>query len=198
MILDGSVWHCSILKFYGHNSKKYRVIVPKPTASIGWSKFYIQGTFYIPGTFYISRMAGNKIDNIYICTWITGMMYITKIDTIQHINTMHTDIYILYDMAKALAWQVCDGLCPRIHLLSLMGAQTRPQNPSDWTDDHRCPRRPPNWMHPCAGWMKTRSAFVENQDWLQTFDAVDIHIKQLVQDIWYVNNTHIYIILYIL
>jgi hypothetical protein len=26
-------------------------------------------------------------------------------------------------MAKALAWQVCDGLCPRIHLLSL-GAQT--------------------------------------------------------------------------
>ena len=98
MILDGSVWHCSILKFYGHNSKKYRVIVPKPTASIGWSKFYIQGTFYIPGTFYISRMAGNKIDDIYIyiCTWITGMMYITKIDTIQHINTMHTDIYIYY------------------------------------------------------------------------------------------------------
>ena len=197
MILDGSVWHCSILKFYGHNSKKYRVIVPKPTASIGWSKFYIQGTFYIPGTFYISRMAGNKIDDIYIYMYMNHRNDVYNKDwyyTTHKYNAHgYIYIYILYDMAKALAWQVCDGLCPRIHLLSLMGAQTRPQNPSDWTDDHRCPRRPPNWMHPCAGWMKTRSAFVENQDWLQTFDAVDIHIKQLVQDIWYVNNTHIYI-----
>ena len=98
MILDGSVWHCSILKFYGHNSKKYRVIVPKPTASIGWSKFYIQGTFYIPGTFYISRMAGNKIDNIYIYMYMNHRNDVYNKDWYYttHKYNAHGYIYIYY------------------------------------------------------------------------------------------------------
>ena len=121
------------------------VTILKNIASLCPSPLHLSGlkqilhTRYLLHTWYLLHLKNGREQNrqyIYICTWITGMMYITKIDTIQHINTMHTDIYIyiLYDMAKALAWQVCDGLCPRIHLLSLMGAQTRPQNPSDWTE----------------------------------------------------------------
>ena len=69
------------------------VTILKTIASLCPSPLHLSGEASF--TWYLLHLKNGREQNRqYIYTWITGMMYITKIDTIQHINTMHTDIYI--------------------------------------------------------------------------------------------------------